>query len=90
MGMIIKLNLVFRIGITLLFTLIMALVALANPGDQHTDAWWTAATMGALLLFSNWQELVETAAHMAHHMPHKHTEGVEHEGNHEPRPHQGR
>lgn len=87
MGVILKWNLVIRFLATAAFMVTMLIMWLVNPGDAHADAWIVAVILSAFLLFSNWTEMVETAAHMAHHMP---SRGVNHEGNHESHTHSGR
>lgn len=70
--MTLKISLLVRILLTIVFTLCMGLAALFNQSAPGADAWTVAAVMGIVVLMSNWGELLETAAHMQHHRPHVH------------------
>lgn len=69
---IVRPNTVVRLIISIILILWFGIGALATEFDR---TYVVAALLTVGLIYSTWQELMEQAAHMAHHMPHKHEFG---------------
>ena len=88
MGVVVRSSTIIRFITAVLGEIAFIVFALIGGPDQKTFV--IAAILTAVIIYSNFRELAEESAHMAHHMP-KLPKGVsDNEGNHESRTYSGR